>query len=337
MGAGDRLKFLYPGWYAIVMGLSGLALAWHRAAPLMGEMADGVALVSAGLAGLVFLALAVATVWRWRRHPEAWDEDRRHPVRHTFVATLPISMMVLATAAVALLGPVRPAAWLWWCGALSQLMVSWWVLSRWWRPGQGGLAWASVTPALLIPVVGNVLAPLAGVPLGHADWSAAQFGIGLLFWPVVMVLLAVRIATQGMFAERLLPTLFILLAPPTVVGLSALQLGAPPVVAWGCWGIAAFSFAWVGSTAPRLRRLPFSLAHWGLSFPLTAFATLTLRLAAPAGVLAVLGLALLALASLVILGLLAGTVRGLRDGSLLAPEMVAPVVVADSPGAVGAV
>ena len=30
------LKFLFPGWYAIVMGLSGLALAWHRAEPLMG-------------------------------------------------------------------------------------------------------------------------------------------------------------------------------------------------------------------------------------------------------------------------------------------------------------
>ena len=32
------LKFLQPGWYAIVMGLGGLSLAWHRAVPLMGEM-----------------------------------------------------------------------------------------------------------------------------------------------------------------------------------------------------------------------------------------------------------------------------------------------------------
>jgi tellurite resistance protein len=41
--------------------------------------------------------------------------------------------------------------------------------------------------------------------------------------------------------------------------------------------------------------------------------------------MAVLGLMLLALASLLILGLLAGTVRGLRDGSLLAPEPAAAI------------
>ena len=80
-----------------------------------------------------------------------------------------------------------------------------------------------------------------------------------------------------------------------------------------------------------------------MSFPLTAFAALTLRLATPGSLLAVVGPALLALASLVILGLLAGTWRGLRDGSLLAPEPVAPIVVvpaavpaAGSPGAVQA-
>ncbi|MFO1337688.1 MAG: SLAC1 anion channel family protein [Burkholderiaceae bacterium] len=337
-GAAGPLKFLYPGWFAIVMGLAGLSLAWHRAAPLMGEMATGVALVVAALAVGVFAVLLAATAWRWRAHPEAWAEDRRHPVRHTFIATLPISMMVLATAGVSLLGPSGPVEALWWLGALSQLAVTWWVLSRWWRPGTGGLPWASVTPALLMPVVGNVLAPLAGVPLGHADWSAAQFGIGLLFWPVIVVLLGVRIASHGMLPERLLPTLFILLAPPALVGSCLLQFGAPMALAWGCWGIAAFCFAWVAGTAPRLRQLAFSIPHWGMSFPLTAFAALTLRLAAPGSVLAVGAMALLALASLVILGLMAGTFRGLRDGSLLAPEPVAAIAVAAAsahPGAGG--
>ena len=84
------LKFMMPGWYAVVMGLCGLALAWHRAVPLMGEMAGAVALVVGGFAALVFVVLAVATVVRGRRYPEAWAEDRRHPVRHTFIAALPI-------------------------------------------------------------------------------------------------------------------------------------------------------------------------------------------------------------------------------------------------------
>jgi tellurite resistance protein len=202
------------------------------------------------------------------------------------------------------------------------------VLGRWWRGAQGGgLQWSGVTPALFIPIVGNVLVPLAGVPLGRPEWAAAQFGVGLLFWPVVTVMLLVRVAVQGMWPERLLPASFIFIAPPAVVGLSALQFGAPPLVGWALWGMALFSFLWVATLAPRIAAMPFGLPHWGMSFPLAAFAALTLRVA-PTGPLAMAGVALLALASLVIAALLLATVRGLRDGSLLAPEPVAPIVPA---------
>ena len=320
------LKFLMPGWYALVMGLAGLSLAWHRAVPLLGEMAGAVSLLVGAVAAAVFALLAVATVMRARRYPEAWSEDRRHPVRHAFIAALPIAVLLLATVGVALAGPQPLLRALWWAGALAQLFVTWWVLSRWWRPpAQGGLQWAGVTPALFIPIVGNALVPLAGVPLGQAEWSAAQFGLGLLFWPLVTVLILVRIAVQGLWPERLLPTAFIFIAPPAVVGLAVLQFGAPVLLAWAMWGMALFTLLWVGALAPRIAKLPFGLPHWAMSFPLAAFAALTLRLAAPASPLAVLGLALLAQTSLLVLGLAAGTVRGLRDGSLLAPEPAAAI------------
>ena len=328
------LKFLFPGWYATVMGLCGLALAWHRAVPAMGEAAGWVAAGVGGLAALVFTALLVATVLRGQRHPEAWAEDQRHPVRHTFIATLPIAALLLATVATASGLHQGPAALavqaLWWVASVAQLAITVWVLGRWWNGNQaGGLVWASLTPALFIPVVGNVLVPLAGVPLGHADWAAAQFGIGLLFWPVVLILLMVRVAVQGAWPERLRPISFIVMAPPAVVGLSALQLGAPLALAWMCWGMAAFSLLWAGTQLKRIAALPFGLPHWGMSFPLAALAALTLRLATP-GPMQALGVALLALASLLVGWLLTATLRGLRDGSLLAPEPVAALVPASA-------
>ncbi len=327
--AAQPLKHLVPGWYATVMGLTGLSLAWHRAAPLMGSGADAVAGVLGVLAAAVFVLLALATVLRGRRHPEAWADDRRHPVRHTLVATLPISLILLATVAVAELGPSMPLRLLWWAGALAQLLTTVWVLARWLRPGAaGGLAWASATPTLFLPIVGNVLVPLAGVPLGQLEWSAAQLGIGLLFWPLVLGLVVSRIALHGLWPERLLPAAFIFIAPPAAVGLSLLQLGAPLLVVWALWGMALFSLLWVGTLARRIALLPFGLSHWGMSFPLASLAALTLRLATPGGLLAVLGPALLAVVSLVVLWLVLGTVRGLRDGTLLAPEPVAMITPA---------
>ena len=62
----------------------------------------------------------------------------------------------------------------------------------------------------------------------------------------------------------------------------------------------------------------------GHEFPLAAFTALTLRLA-PAGAMSAvgaLGLGLLALTSLLVAALTLATLRGLRDGTLLAPELV---------------
>lgn len=354
------LKFLMPGWFSVVMGLAGLALAWHSAEAALGSSATGVSLVFGVVAVLVFVALLGLSVLRFNRFPAALAEDLRHPVRHAFVAALPVATLLLVTLGVALAGthPVLDA--LWWLAALGQLWATVWVLKRWLvatpvppapqsstpaalqgliqgaslspvkpaAPAPSAPAfWPTVTPVLFIPVVGNVVAPLAGLALGHPVWAMAQWGVGLLLWPVVLGLLLVRRAVQGPLPDRLLPTWFITVAPPSVIGLVAVQWQAPLAVVAACWGMALFFLLWVASIAQQAVNQPFSLTFWAVSFPLAAFTTLTLRLAALAesGGLQMAGTLLLALTSLVVFGLCLGTVRGLRDGSLLAPEPVAAI------------
>jgi tellurite resistance protein len=327
----DALKYLAPNWFAMVMGLCGLSLAWGRAAPLLGDMAGAGAMVLAALAALVFVALLVLSWIRWQHYPEALAGDLKHPVRHAFVATVPVSVILLATCGVSLLGTSAWLAALWWLGSLAQFAVTLWVLARWLSADKAqGLSWAALTPALLVPVVGNVLAPLAGVALGAGAWAAAQFGLGLLLWPVLLALIFARIATQGLWAERLLPLTFISIAPPAVIGSAVLQLGGPRVLAWMCWGIALFFLLWSAQVARRMLAQPFSVAFWSLGFPLAALATLTLRLAMQHSGAQALAMIALALASLVVAVLGIATWKGWREGSLLQPEPVALIATAGS-------
>jgi tellurite resistance protein len=328
------LKFLMPGWFSLVMGLCGLSLAWHRGQRVFGDMADGVALVVAALAALVFVVLLVASVLRAVRYPAALAEDLRHPARHAFVAAFPVAVLLLAAAGVALIGPSVGWNALWWLGALTQLWATVWVLGRWLAPatpGQGpgntGL-WPAVTPVLLIPVVGNVVVPLAGLPLGHTVWSAAQMGIGAFFWPIVLALVLARRMAHSPLPDRILPAWFITLAPPAVIGSVLAQWQAAPVLVLAMWGVSVFFLLWLLPIAKRIASQPFGLSYWALSFPLAALATLTLRvgdLFPDTAGLQSAGVLLLAVTSMVILWLAFATVRGLRDGSLLAPEPLANI------------
>ena len=329
--APDALKHLAPNWFAIVMGLCGLSLAWGRAEPMLGDMAGAGALVLAAAAALAFVLLLGFSWLRWQRHPEALAADLKHPVRHAFIATIPVSIILLATCGVSMLGTSDWLAALWWVGSLGQLGVTLWVLARWLSADKAqGLGWPTITPVLIIPVVGNVLAPLAGVSLGAGSWAAAQFGIGLLLWPVVLTLLMVRIAAHGLWPERLLPSTFITVAPPAVIGSATLQLGGPAVLAWMCWGIALFFTLWSFQIGRRMLAQPFSIGFWSIGFPLAAFATLTLRLAAQHPLAQAPAMIALALASLVIALLAIATWKGWREGSLLQPEPVAMIAVAGS-------
>lgn len=343
MSSPTPLKFLMPGYFALVMGLSGLTLAWHRAHVALGEMAEGIALVLGLLSALVFGVLLVASWLRWQRYPVALAEDLKHPIRHGFIAALPISLLLLATVGVALGGTAQPLGpvWnvLWWAGSLTQLWATVWVLGRWLSPpaaampGPTGAAtgqqllWPSVTPVLLIPVVGNVVVPLAGLPLGHDLWSALQFGIGAFLWPVVLALILARRIAHSPLPDRILASWFITIAPPAVIGVVLTQWQAPLPVVLAFWGVALFFLLWVATIVRRIAGQPFNISFWAFSFPLAAFTVLTLRVAELSGstALQTAGVLMLAITSIAILWLGFATVRGLQDGSLLAPEPVANI------------
>ena len=317
------VQHLHFSWFAMVMGLCGLSLAWLRAAPHWAgavQVSAGMGLLAAG----VLVALLLAMLWRMVRFPAVVLDDVRHPLRHVFVAALPSSLVLIATVFVAHCGYSLWADLLWMLGSAGLVLVTVGVIRRWLQPGLTAADfWAAMTPALFIPVVGHVLPALAGVTLGHDLWAAAQYGIAAVLWPVALALVWVRIGTVGMWPQRMLPSTFITIAPPSVLALSGMELGAPAVGVHMLWGVAVL-FTLVSITQlKRSLAQPFGIPFWSMSFPLAASAALCLHLAPAQGVAQLLAGVWLLCVTLMIGGLLLATVWGLWQGRLLFPEAAA--------------
>ena len=271
--------------FAMVMGLSGLALVWGRMAALnwLPGIAGPVAMLLAALDALVFAALLVLYVRKWARNHQHVYEEWQHPVKSSFFAAVAVSFALLATVA---LGAFSPAAFpLWVMGAVLQVAAMIMVLNAWVH--RENLQHAHATPPWFIPAVANVVLPLAGVRLGFLEVSWWFFAVGILFWIVLLTVVMARLLfVQPPLPQRLIPTLCIFLAPPAVGFSSWLQLtgqhpGAVPLDHVGqiLFGLALFFALFLLSQIVRFARLPFYLSWWAFSFPTAAFAVATLNYA----------------------------------------------------------
>lgn len=317
----SSVQHLGFAWFAMVMGLCGLSLAWSRAAPHAGSVAllvsQGVGVLAAG----VMVLLLLGQLWRLVRHPAALLADASHPIRHVFVAALPSSLVLLPTVWVVHQGYSLWADVMWMLGSAGLLLATLGVMGRWLQPGlQAHDFWPTLTPALFIPVVGNVLPALAGASLGHPVWAAAQYGLAALLWPVALALVLVRIGMVGMWPQRLLPTTFITIAPPSVLALSGHALGVPELLVHMLAGVALFFTLLSFTVLKRCLQQPFGMPFWGMSFPLAASAALALHMTPEPGLAQWMAGVWLWLVTGVIGALLLATLRVLMQGQLLQPE-----------------
>jgi len=260
--------------FAVVMGLTGLVIAFEKASFLFGVPA----LVWQGLLGLVSLLFVVALgsyLMKVARYPEAAREEARHPVKVNFLATIPISFLLLAIALLNEFNPLLAFAF-WWIGSIGQLITLLYILPRWIRhPFQIG----HLNPAWFIPIVGTILVPVVGVEAAPLFFSVFFFSVGLFFWVLMSALVFYRLIFHEPPAERFVPTLFILLAPPAVGMISYFRItGTLDFLAYGMYSLALFFLLMLLSMARHFRLRRFYLSWWAYTFPLDAFAIASMLL-----------------------------------------------------------
>lgn len=314
----QRLEHFPIAIFSIVMGTAGLALVWLKAHAVLGMPL----MVGEGLRGAVsalFVILLVFYGWKTLRHPHAVRMEMRHPVRVNFFPTLSISLLLLASAYLES-APVV-ALWLWAAGAVLHLSLTLAIFGSWLHHTHYDIKHAN--PAWFIPVVGNIIVPVAGVRLASPELSWFFFSIGLVFWLVLLTIVLYRLFFHEPLPARLAPTLFILLAPPSVGFIAYTHLNGE-VDAFGrvLYYSALFLALLLASNVVRFLRLPFFLSAWAYSFPLAALtlATLVMSTHLSLPTFTLLGFGLLALLSLVIAALAFRTAIAVKRGEICLPE-----------------
>ncbi len=300
-----RLKNFPISWFAMIMGMAGFTIAWRRAEAVLGlgfSLADWLLPLTAALA----LALGTLLIAKLVRHPQAVLAELSHPVKLAFVPTVSIALILLGTAFLHECPEL--SFWLWSLGAALHLALTLYVLSSWIHHTRYEIA--HLNPAWFIPVVGNILVPIAGIHHASLEISWFFFSLGLFFWPVLTAIIFYRLIFHGSLPERFMPTLFIFIAPPAVGFVSYVALtGGIDAFARILYGVALFFTLLLLVQFRYFVRLKFFLSWWAYSFPLAAVTIATFIMAQQTGLAlyAWLGGALLALLSSVIAILLART------------------------------
>ena len=301
----SRLKNFPVAWFSSVMGMAGFSIAWSRAEHVFG-LSLHFSPVLLAITVLLFAVLAVTYLLKLLRYPrDAWGEVQ-HPVKLAFVPTLSIALILLSIAVLQVAPGVSQSLWL--IGSLLHLVLTLYVLSSWVHHDRYEIA--HLNPAWFIPVVGNILVPIAGVHHAPADISWFFFSLGLFFWPVLTAILFYRLIFHGSLPERFMPTLFIFIAPPAVGFISWVTLtGGVDAFARILYYVALFFTLLLASQVGQFVRLKFFLSWWAYSFPLAAVTIASLLMYRETGSMAyaLIATVLLAVLSLVIALLLGRT------------------------------
>ena len=297
----SRLQHFPIAWFAMIMGLGGLTVAWARAEDILG-LSFRVSPWLLGAVTLLFFVIFALYVAKTLKYREAVAKEWTHPVRMNFVPALSISLVLLG---IAWLPVSREFSFLLWAvGSVLHLILTLYAMTQWIHHTRFEIA--HLNPAWFIPVVGNILVPIAGVTHAPLEISWYLFSIDLMFWPILLSIIFYRFIFHVTLPERLMPTLFILIAPPAVGLLSYITLtGEVDAFAQVLYNGALFFTLLLFVQVKWFMRLKFFLSWWAYSFPLAAITIATLAMFHETGVLIYLRLAglLLGIATVVIAGL----------------------------------
>ncbi|MCW8930804.1 MAG: SLAC1 anion channel family protein [Gammaproteobacteria bacterium] len=270
----SRLAYFPVSFFSSVMGMAGFSIAIDKAESIY-KLEPKVSVVLSVVTLILFLSLLMIYMAKVLKEKNAVIQELHHPIKISFFPTISISLLLLSICMLHINTEISRVLWL--IGSSLHLIFTLYVMNAWINHDHFNIN--HMNPAWFIPIVGNILVPIAGVPLGYSDISWFFFSVGIIFWPVLLTIIYYRVIFHPALPEKLIPTFFILIAPPAVGFLSYVQLnGELDNFARVLYFSALFFTLLIFTKFRQFSKLKFFLSWWAYSFPLAAVSLASMRM-----------------------------------------------------------
>lgn len=261
----NRLQFFPIMMFAVVMGLSGLTIVFQKASHILGISSifgNSLAIFDS----LVFVVILFFYLMKIFKYFDEVKKEFSHPVRINFFAASAISFLLVSVV----YQPINEhiSYYCFFIGTAMQTFFTFYTIQFWINKN---LEIVHSNPAWFIPIVGNVLVPVAGVGIVDNNFLMYYFSIGMFFWIVLTALLINRIIFHNQLANKFMPTLFIFIAPPAVSFISYVKMsGEFDIFASMLFNLAIFFTFLLLFMYRNFLNLKFFISWWAFTFPLAA-------------------------------------------------------------------
>ena len=268
------LQYFPVQLFAVIMGLSGLTIAfaksWHFLnIPGFEYVYKFLPLVDT----LLFFTVFGMYILKWINYPQAVSDEFSHPVKSSFAAAISISFLLLSIAYYDYAPSVSIVFW--YIGTPLHLFFTYKVMKFW---IEHKFEVGHINPGWFIPIVGNVLIPVVGVDAQPEMVNIFFYAIGIFFWLVLFTIVIYRMVFHNPLGKRLLPTFFILIAPPAVGFISYFRItfGLIDTDSLFLYFIAMFIFVLLLSMIKQFLKIQFFISWWAYTFPMAALTIATI-------------------------------------------------------------
>lgn len=263
----NRLEFFPIMMFAIVMGLGGLSLVFKKAHEVL-NFSAWIAHSLSAISLAIFTFIVLTYLLKIIKYPSMVKAELAHPIRINFFAAISISLILVSMITKGYNQEVSYVFFL--IGAVLHLFFTFYTL-RFWITQSVEISHSN--PAWFIPIVGNLIVPIGGVGFVYNAILLFYFSVGIFFWIIMLAIILNRIIFHHQFAQKFLPTLFILIAPPSVGLLSYFKLTSSlDMFAHILFNLGLFFTLLLLFMYQSFLHIKFFISWWAFTFPLATIA-----------------------------------------------------------------